>query len=273
MPDDEFNELEGGPSTEETPADEFIWTDQDDEDEQGLSGAEAQPAGPYETPEFRELQSRSDQRISALQAQLSGRDDELARLKAEQRKIQDALDADKMRNATPQQIHAHYQQRAARDAADQAALADGQALEGQIGARASGLLQAVGMTHETPGLRFIKHDGVVDLRSYADLLESVVEVQHKRGTPTGQEAAATQAAPAAPPPQAGTPPTPAVGALPVTRGRVSTARGRRPVSLWSSYYKELDKLAPGQPFEVVKLRKEYEKRGLDFSKMPKRRRR
>lgn len=270
-----FDELEGGASTEENPDDEFIWTDDADEPgEDTLSDAQRQPVVLHDIPEFREFQSRSDQRVASLQAELARRDEALKQLRAEQRTIQDRLDADKMRNATPQQIHAHYQQRAERDATEQAALATGQELESQIDGRAGSLLQAVGMTRQTPGLRFVKQGESVDWRDYAHMLESVVEVQHRaetgaeRGTGTEPETAATtQVPPEQPPAEV------VAQATPATRGRVSTARGRKPVTLWSSYFKALDRIPRGDTHAVVSLRMEYQKKGLDFAKMPTRRRR
>ena len=255
----------------------MVWTDDADEPGEGtLPDAQPQPVDMFALPQFREFQSKSQLKLNALTAELASRDEELEQLRAEQRTIQDRLDADRLRNATPQQIHAYYQERGQRDAAEQAALTEGQALEQQISTRAGQVLQAVGMNRETAGLRF---GSKVDMLSYVDLLESVVEVQARgatapaeQGTRTEQEAAGAmgivaQAEPPEPTTQAGP------QALPVTRGRVSTARGRKPVSLWGSYFKALDRIPRGDTHAVVSLRMEYQKKGLDFAKMPTRRRR
>jgi len=263
----ELDTLEAGSPTGEPLEDELVWTDDADEPGEGtLPDAQPQPVDMFALPQFREFQSKSQLKLNALTAELASRDEELEQLRAEQRTIQDRLDADRMRNATPQQIHAYYQERSQRDAAEQEALTEGQALEQQISTRAGQVLQAVGMNRETAGLRF---GAKVDMRSYVDLLESVVEVQNRAAR--GAEGGTTQVAANTGPPEPGA--QVGVQTPPATRGRVSTARGRPPPSLWNAYFKALDQLERGQPFEVVALRKEYEKKGLDFSKMPKRRRR
>ena len=267
MVEQEFGELEAGSPTGEPLGDELVWTDDaDDQGEGALPDAQPQPVDLFAIPEFREFQSKTDLRVKALRAELASRDTELEQLRAEQRKSQDRLDADRLRNATPQQIHAYYQERSQRDAAEQEALTEGQALEQQIATRAGQVLQAVGMNRETAGLRF---GAKVDMRSYADLLESVVEVQNRaaQGTVGGTTQVAANTEPPEPGAQVG------VQTPPATRGRVSTARGRPPRSLWSAYYKALDRIEQGDYQEVVALRLEYQKKGLDFDKMPKRRRR
>jgi len=279
MVEQKFDELGTGTSgaaapTEETPGDEFVWTDESDKEGEGaigvagLPGAQRQPVILSDIPEFRQHQSKIDLRIKALTAQLAGRDTELAQLRADQRKSQDRLDADRLRNATPQQIHAYYQERSQRDAAEHAALTEGQALEQQIATRAGQVLQAVGMNRETAGLRF---GTKVDMLSYVDLLESVVEVQNQNRAASGAEGGTRQVAVTTEPPEPGA--QVGVQTPPVTRGRVSTARGQPPRSLWSAYYKALDRIEQGDYQEVVALRLEYQKKGLDFDKMPKRRRR
>ena len=271
MAEQKFDDLEPGTSTEETPGDELVWTDDADEQGEGdapLPGALRQPVILSDIPEFRQHQSKTDRQIKALRAEVASRDTELEQLRAERRKSQDRLDADRLRNATPQQIHAYYQERSQRDAAEQEALTEGQALEQQIATRAGQVLQAVGMNRETAGLRF---GTKVDMLSYVDLLESVVEVQNQNRAASGAEGGTRQVAATTEPPEPGA----QVGAQapPATRGRVSTARGRKPVSLWGSYYKALDRIPKGDTHAVVSLRMEYQKKGLDFAKMPTRRRR
>lgn len=270
---DEFNELAAGASTEEPPDDEFVWTDDaGDKGEGDLPDADADQLRPEDTPEYRKLQSLKDQEIAVLRRDLGQAGARMQRLEEEQRAVQDRLDADRLRNATPQQIHAHYQERAKRDAQEQRALTEAQTLQQKIGGRAGQVLQAVGMSRETPGLVF---GAQVNWQSYAELLETVIgelrEDAESGGAQSGggseEEAAVAQDKGKGPAERA----APQRGAA--RRGRVSTARGRQPVNLWAAYFKELDKVRKGDYHGVVTLRKQFEKRGLDFNKMPQRRRR